>query len=67
MSLPAFCKHLPAFWTLYVHMSDVASVIALRIRDAHHYADFDAALAADVLAPAAEQFRAVSSARPNVL
>jgi hypothetical protein len=48
-------------------MSDVATVIALRIRDADHYADFDAALAADVLAPAAEQFRAVSSARPNVL
>jgi hypothetical protein len=48
-------------------MSDVAPVIALRIRNADHYADFDAALAADVLAPAAEHFRAAASARPNVL
>ena len=48
-------------------MSDAAPVIALRIRNADHYADFDAALAADVLAPAAEQFRAAASARPNVL
>jgi hypothetical protein len=41
--------------------------VTWRIRDADHYADFDAALAADVLAPAAEQFRAAASARPNML
>ena len=38
----------------------------VRIRDADHNAAIDAALAADVLAPA-EQFRAAPSARPNVL